>query len=29
VKEVTGKERGRVFAYTKYLEVLDEGTGSI
>ena len=29
VKEVTGKERGRVFAYTKYLEVLDEGTEPI
>ena len=29
VKEVTGKERGRVFAYSKYLEVLDEGTDPI
>ena len=29
VKEITGKERGRVFAYTKYLEVLDEGTDPI
>jgi len=29
VLEVTGKERGRVYAYTKYLEVLDEGTDPI
>ena len=29
VKEVTGKERGRVFVYTKYLEILDEGTNPI
>ncbi|PHS20908.1 MAG: cell filamentation protein Fic, partial [Robiginitomaculum sp.] len=29
VHEVTGKERGRVYAYTKYLEVLDEGTDPI
>jgi len=26
VREVTGKQRGRVFAYTKYLALLDEGT---
>ena len=29
VHEITGKERGRVYAYTKYLEVLDEGTDPI
>ena len=29
VLEVTGKERGRIYAYTKYLEVLDEGTDPI
>lgn len=29
VHEVTGKERGRVYAYTKYLDVLDEGTDPI
>jgi len=29
VHEVTGKERGRVYAYKKYLEVLDEGTDPI
>ena len=26
VREITGKERGRIFAYFKYLEILDEGT---
>lgn len=26
VREVTGKRRGRVFAYTAYLEILSEGT---
>lgn len=29
VLEVTGKERGRIYAYTEYLEVLDEGTDPI
>jgi len=29
VLEVTGKERGRIYAYTKYLEILDEGTDPI
>jgi Fic family protein len=29
VAEVTGKQRGRVFAYTKYLEILKEGTDPI
>lgn len=29
VREITGKERGRVYAYTEYLEVLDEGTDPI
>lgn len=27
--EVTGNERGRIYAYTKYLDVLDEGTEPI
>lgn len=26
VREVTGKQRGRLFAYTKYLSLLDKGT---
>ncbi|WP_426734942.1 winged helix-turn-helix transcriptional regulator [Myxococcus faecalis] len=26
VKEVTGRKRGRVFAYRGYLEILNEGT---
>ena len=26
VKEITGKRRDRVFAYSKYLAVLNEGT---
>ncbi len=26
VEEVTGRKRGRVFAYQKYLDVLSEGT---
>lgn len=29
VREITGKERGRVYGYTEYLEVLDEGTDLI
>lgn len=29
VHEITGKERGRIFAYGEYLETLDEGTGPI
>jgi Fic family protein len=28
VRELTGKQRGRVFAYDKYLQILDEGTGA-
>ncbi|MEF8697894.1 MAG: hypothetical protein V5B33_00975 [Candidatus Accumulibacter sp. UW20] len=27
VREVTGKLRGRVFAYGAFLEILDAGTG--
>lgn len=26
VREITGKQRGRVFAYQKFLDILDEGT---
>ena len=26
LKELTGKRRGRLFAYTKYLKLLDMGT---
>lgn len=26
VKEITGKQRGRVFAYTEFLRILDSGT---
>lgn len=26
VQEITGKQRGRVFAYQKFLDILDEGT---
>jgi DNA-binding Lrp family transcriptional regulator len=26
VREITGKKRERIFAYTKYLDVLNEGT---
>ncbi|MCY1547166.1 hypothetical protein D9M68_832060 [compost metagenome] len=26
VKEITGKQRGRVFAYTEFLSILDSGT---
>ncbi len=29
VREVTGKRRGRVFAYTAYLEILSEGTAAL
>jgi DNA-binding MarR family transcriptional regulator len=28
VRELTGKPRGRVFGYDRYLEVLNEGTTS-
>ena len=26
VREITGKQRGRLFVYTKYLDLLDKGT---
>jgi len=26
VKEVTGKRRGRLFAYTRYMDILNRGT---
>jgi Fic family protein len=29
VQEVTGRRRGRVFAYRSYLDILDEGTAPI
>jgi hypothetical protein len=29
VREVTGKERNRVFIYDRYMEILDEGTKPI
>jgi Fic family protein len=29
VKEVTGKRRGRLFAYTRYMDILNRGTETL